>query len=232
MMKQLKIFMLPLVLFFLQSCIQDDVINDRQDENFSITNPIEELTVSETYQYTTKYTDNVGKLVDLPIKWTSSDNNIATVSASGLVSGIAEGKVTITASVDTEEGKTITETNDITITTTQVDNSGSIEEKSGTIATTSSYVLTGTFTIKEIEGTNDLELRINDDYRASTALPGLYLYLTNNKNTVNNAKEIEAVSVFNGAHTYIIRDTGINDFSHLLYWCKPFGVKVGDAEIQ
>ncbi|TCI92638.1 Ig-like domain-containing protein [Tenacibaculum sp. M341] len=232
MMKQLKIFMLPLVLFFLQSCIQDDVINDRQDENFSITNPIEELTVSETYQYTTKYTDNVGKLVDLPITWTSSDNNIATVSASGLVSGIAEGQVTITASVDTEEGKTITETNDITITTAQVDNSGSIEEKSGTIATTSSYVLTGTFTIKEIEGTNDLELRINDDYRASTALPGLYLYLTNNKNTVNNAKEIEAVSVFNGAHTYIIRDTGINDFSHLLYWCKPFGVKVGDAEIQ
>ncbi|WP_165872177.1 Ig-like domain-containing protein [Tenacibaculum sp. M341] len=231
-MKQLKIFMLPLVLFFLQSCIQDDVINDRQDENFSITNPIEELTVSETYQYTTKYTDNVGKLVDLPITWTSSDNNIATVSASGLVSGIAEGQVTITASVDTEEGKTITETNDITITTAQVDNSGSIEEKSGTIATTSSYVLTGTFTIKEIEGTNDLELRINDDYRASTALPGLYLYLTNNKNTVNNAKEIEAVSVFNGAHTYIIRDTGINDFSHLLYWCKPFGVKVGDAEIQ
>lgn len=232
MMKQLKIFMLPLVLFFLQSCIQDDVINDRQDESFSITNPIEELTVSETYQYTTKYTDNVGKLVNLPITWTSSDNNVATVSASGLVSGIAEGQVTITASVDTEEGKTITETNDITITTTQVDNSGSIEEKSGTIATTSSYVLTGTFTIKEIEGTNDLELRINDDYRASTALPGLYLYLTNNKNTVNNAKEIEAVSVFNGAHTYIIRDTGINDFSHLLYWCKPFGVKVGDAEIQ
>ena len=56
--------------------------------------------------------------------------------------------------------------------------------------------------------------------------------MTNNPNTASGAKEIQKVTVFNGAHKYIITNTKINDFNHLLYWCKPFGVKVGDGEIN
>ena len=85
--------------------------------------------------------------------------------------------------------------------------------------------------LSEIPGTNNLELKIENNYKASTSLPGLYLYLTNNPNTIANAKKIQKVAVFNGAHSYIIENTSINEFSHLLYWCKPFSVKVGDGEI-
>ncbi|MEM9549152.1 MAG: hypothetical protein AAGA77_24405, partial [Bacteroidota bacterium] len=63
-------------------------------------------------------------------------------------------------------------------------------------------------------------------------LPGLYVYLTNNRNTTANALEIGAVEVFNGAHTYTVEDVGINDYKFLLYFCKPFNVKVGDGEIN
>ena len=228
-MKQLSILLLSI--FLLQSCVQDDIINDRVDASFSITNPITEITLNDTFQLTTKYTDNVGKTVTTNITWSSSNEMIATVSNSGLVTAVAQGQATIMASIVSEEGETITDEIVVTVTMDQVDNN-TTQEKTGTIRTTSSYVLEGTFTLREIPNTNNLELVINDNYRASSSLPGLYIYLTNNPNTVNNAKEIEAVRVFNGAHTYIIEDTGINDFSHILYWCKPFSVKVGEAEIQ
>lgn len=223
-------FLLVFTLVF-QSCIENDIINDKVEEKLSINNPIEEITINTTHQYSTKYTDNVGDIKAPQITWVSSDPNIISVSQNGLITALTEGTSTITASTTSDTGRIVSVSNTVTTTDQMVDNT-TPQEKTGTIRTTSSYTLTGTFTLKEIENTNNLELIINDDYRASSNLPGLYLYLTNNSNTVSGAKEISAVSKFNGAHTYIIKNTGINDFSHLLYWCKPFSVKVGDAEIK
>ncbi|WP_272151465.1 Ig-like domain-containing protein [Tenacibaculum aiptasiae] len=196
-------------------------------ERLTINNPVTELDAdtNQTHQYTTTYTDQTGQVQTPQITWYSSDSNIASVSTTGLVTANSIGTVTITASV-TVNGNTTTDQSSITI------KGSAPKEKSGTIKTTSSYALSGTFTLKEIPGTNDLELSINADYNASTSLPGLYLYMTNNPSNIGNAKQIQKVAVFSGAHNYIIKDTGIDDFNHLLYWCKPFSVKVGDAEIK
>lgn len=196
-------------------------------ERLTINNPITELDAdtNQTHQYTTTYTDQTGQTQTPQITWSSSDTNIASISSTGIITANSIGSVTITASV-TLNGNTTTDQDTITIT------GSTPKEKTGTIKTTSSYPLSGTFTLKEIPNTNDLELIVNADYNASTALPGLYLYMTNNPNSVGGAKEIQKVAVFNGAHTYIIKNTGIDDFNHLLYWCKPFSVKVGDAEIK
>ncbi len=194
-------------------------------EIMSINNPIDELTVGDTHQYTATYTNNIGQNENVTITWSSSDDTIASIDEQGLVTAKNAGEVTIKASYTNGSGQEISDMDTFNVQAVQ------ITTKSGTIRTTSSYILTGTFTLSEIEGTNNLELKINDDYRASTSLPGLYLYMTNNPNTVANAREIQKVAVFNGAHTYIISNAGINDFSHLLYWCKPFSVKVGDGEI-
>lgn len=223
-------FLLAFVLIF-QSCIDNDIINDRVEEKLSFDNPIEQITINTTHQYSTKYTDNVGSVKTPQISWSSSNPTFISVSQTGLITALAEGTSTITASTTSETGQTVSVNNMVTATTQMVDNN-TLQERTGTIKTTSSYTLTGTFTLKEIANSNNLELIINDDYQASSSLPGLFLYLTNNENTVSGAKEISAVSTFNGAHTYIIEDTKINDFSHLLYWCKPFSVKVGDAEIE
>jgi len=81
------------------------------------------------------------------------------------------------------------------------------------------------------EGGN-LTLRFEDDYRASTALPGLYVYLTNNPNSTNSALEIGAVTTFSGAHTYTIEDVDISEYQYILYFCKPFNVEVGEGLIE
>ena len=230
-MKHLKLLILILVIGTLQSCIENDIIDDKIEEKLSINNTIEKLTKNTTHQYSTKYTNNIGEITTPSITWSSSNPTIISVSNTGLITGLTEGESIISAKVTTSEGKIVSAENTVTITTEIIDN-GSLKEKSGTIRTTSSYVLKGNFTIKEIANTNDLELSIDASYEASSSLPGLYLYLTNNPNTVSGAKEISKVNVYNGDHIYIIRDTNINDFNHLLYWCKPFSVKVGDGEIK
>lgn len=61
----------------------------------------------ETTQLTTNASD---------VTWTSSDSSVATIDASGKVTGVAEGKVTITATARTAEGKVLTATHDVTVT--------------------------------------------------------------------------------------------------------------------
>ena len=101
----------------------------------------------------------------------------------------------------------------------------------GTIQTTSSYVLTGSYEY----GLNDagqLVLDIAADYVASTALPGLYVYLTNNPNSPSGGYKIGEVTFFSGALSYILPSSiDVNDYKYILYWCKPFSVKVGDSTI-
>lgn len=61
----------------------------------------------ETTQLTTNASD---------VTWTSSDSSVATIDASGKVTGVAEGKVTITATALTAEDKVLTATHDVTVT--------------------------------------------------------------------------------------------------------------------
>lgn len=100
----------------------------------------------------------------------------------------------------------------------------------GQIRTTSSYTLKGNFRY-EHNGTQII-LSLDDTYRASSSLPGLYLYLTNNPNSPEDGYEVGAVTVFAGAHSYNLPSSiNLMDYKYLLYWCKPFRVKVGDAQL-
>ena len=103
--------------------------------------------------------------------------------------------------------------------------------RSGVIQTTTFYDLEGDFElIQNDDGT--LTLDIADNYRASSGLPGLYVYLTNNPRSISGAFEIGEVNVFSGAHSFEIDGVELNQFNYLLYFCKPFNVKVGDGEIN
>lgn len=229
-MKQFTKLLLLLGLTF-YNCIGDDFIDDRVDERISIDNPISEIQVNDTYQLSVTFFNNIGQPETTDITWSSSDQNIATVDSNGLLTAIAQGEAMIAISVSLENGSTITEVLTITVTTEVVNNDDPVS-KSGVIVTTSSYVLEGDFIISEISDSQNLDLQIAQNYQASSGLPGLYLYLSNNPNSINGALEIGAVQVFSGAHSYEIENTGINEYQYLLNWCKPFSVKVGHGEIN
>ena len=218
-----------LALLLLSGCIGDDVIFDTVPEAVRILNPVDSLSVGITLQLEPRYTNNIGEVEERDVQWSSTDAEVVAIDNNGLATALAEGSAILTAEVLLDGMAPVSDAIEVIVSEEEVIGSGPGQRR-GVIRTTSSYLLEGRFTMRE-DG-NDIVLDIADDYRASTSLPGLYVYLTNNPSTVNNALEIGRVETFSGAHSYRISGIGMNDYDYLLYWCKPFSVKVGDGEIE
>ncbi|MFK8104334.1 MAG: hypothetical protein AB8G15_17535 [Saprospiraceae bacterium] len=218
-------FLSLLFLLSFVGCIQDDFVADTIDPVLRITTSVDSISINSSFQFEAAYFNNVGVQEAVDIAWSSSDEAIISIDNSGLAQANALGQTLITASYNNGQS-IISDVMEANVGQTTV---SAPEERSGMISTTSSYALSGDFTLKEVG--NNLVLEFASNYQASSALPGLYVYLTNNRNTISNAYEIAAVNVFNGQHSYTIPNVKINDYSYVLYFCKPFTVKVGDGKI-
>ncbi len=228
-MKKSTLLLVCLLISF--SCLETDYIDDRVDPQINISNPLLTLKIEDSYPFQAYYFNYVGEKIENPtVSWSSSDPSILEISESGLATGISFGSATITASlVTTEEGLTIT--NDDLVTVSE-STSKETEGFEGQIISTSSYLLKGDYSIDVLEN-NIVRISFAANYKASTSLPGLYIYLGNNPNSIANAYEVAAVTVFEGAHFYDLPESiGLYDYNYILYWCKPFGVKVGEGQIQ
>ena len=219
-------FFVFVILLGLQACIGDDFVMDEVDPVVQITNSLDTLAMDSVYQFEANYFNNIGQPENVDIVWTSNDSQVISISESGLATGIAEGSATITATVD--NGMQVIE--DAIEVAVGASNVSEPVIRTGRIVTTSSYVLTGDFRL--IEDGENVIIDIADDYRASSALPGLFIYLTNNPNTTSGALELGEVRVFSGAHQYEVEGIDIMDYNHILYFCKPFNVKVGGGAIE
>ena len=198
---------------------------DTVDSVLRITNSADTIAVGSSFQFDFLYLNNVGQAESVNAEWKSSNSDVISINNEGLAQGLQIGTSTITVEYN-DGNNTLNDSVEVQV---GENTSVSTSQRSGSIATTSSYKLTGDFTLSE-EGGN-LVLAFGADYEASTALPGLYVYLTNNPNTTANAYEIGAVQVFSGAHEYQISGVDIDEYRYVLYFCKPFTVKVGDGEI-
>ncbi len=214
-----------LLLLSLVGCIQDDFVADTIDPVLRITSSVDSISINSSFQFEAAYFNNVGVQTAVDVSWSSSDETIISIDNLGLAQAKALGQTLITASYDNGQ----TTISDVMVANVGQTTVSAPAERTGMISTTSSYALSGDFTLKEVG--NNLVLEFESNYQASSALPGLYVYLTNNRNTIANAYEIGAVNIFNGKHSYTIPNVGVNDYSYVLYFCKPFTVKVGDGKI-
>ncbi len=216
-----------IITLILSSCIKDDILFDTVDPVIRITNPIDTIEINTNFQFEFNYLNNVGQPETVTAVWSSSDPSIINISNTGLAEALAEGSATLRVTYNDGE-------NDITDELTIVVGNTTVvtapTDRTGTIAPTSFYELEGDFTLSANGA--DLVLAFDENYKASSALPGLYVYLSNNPNSVAGAYEIGKVEVFSGAHQYDIPNTMLQEYSHLVYFCKPFNVKVGDGTIN
>ncbi len=221
------LYLFPILL--LSACIGDDIIDDYVTPQIRILNPVSSIEEGTTYQFNHQFVNNVGQEETVSANWSSADAAILTIDNSGLATAVAEGNTSITVSFQDEFGETasVTEPVEVGASTVVVEPTG----RSGSINTTSSYALRGDFELNELPN-GDLKLSFGSDYVADDGLPGLFVYLSNNPNTISGALEIGAVRVFVGEHDYTISGAGLNEYAYVLYFCKPFNVKVGDGEIE
>ncbi|MFK8165763.1 MAG: hypothetical protein AB8H12_25160, partial [Lewinella sp.] len=192
-------------------------------------NPVSSIEEGTTYQFQHQFINNVGQEEAITPTWSSADESILIIDQSGLASAITEGNTSITLTFEDEFGEVARHNEPVEVGASTV----VIEPmmRSGSVATTSSYPLMGDFVLTEGSDGN-LILSFGDDYNADNRLPGLFVYLSNNPNTISGAYEIGAVDTFSGAHEYSFSGAGLNEYAYVLYFCKPFNVKVGDGEIQ
>lgn len=226
-MKFVSLLLVLSLIIAVESCVKNDYIDNSVEPTLRVMNKIDSLKLNTSYQFNATYYNNVGKQELIAMDWISSDTAVIKITKAGVATAAKAGKSTLTASFQT--GNKLVKDNF----TVMVGQETVIQEnnKSGSIKSTSSYALTGDFTLKA--ETANLLLAFAQNYNASTSLPGLYVYLSNNPNTIVGAYEIGRVSVFKGVHTYTIPNSiGINDYKYLLYFCKPFNVKVGDGLIN
>lgn len=223
-MKILSIIILPILL--LSACIKDDFIDDFVETELRITTVVESIALGSDFQFDYAYFNNVGQKETVDVVWTSSNPEILSITPDGFAQANVTGEAIITIVTTDEDGE---KSNSIVVTVgfETIESTASIV---GQIVTTSFYVLEGSFQLSA-DG-SDLKLEIGEDYEASSSLPGLYVYLSNNKNSIGNAKEISDVKVFKGAHSYTIKNTELTDFKYIVYYCKPFNVKVGEASLK
>lgn len=213
--------------FILTGCIGEDFILDEIPPEIRLTNPISSLEIASDYQFEYMFTNNVGEaIVPDEISWTSSDPTILTINTTGLATGKSLGTVLITLMATYDESDI---RHDFTIEVAE-ETIVSATDRFGTLASTSSYLLRGDFTLSQ-NGT-DLLLDLESNYAADTGLPGLYVYLSNNPNSTASAFEIGSVTQFSGAHSYTIPDIGLFDYEYVLYFCKPFNARVGSGKIM
>ncbi|MFK8055298.1 MAG: hypothetical protein AB8F78_04175 [Saprospiraceae bacterium] len=211
----------------LVACIGTDLVEDFVEPELRINAAPDTIGFGESFQFTATYLNNVGQVEEFETTWSSTDPTVIEIDTEGLALARAAGSTIITSSVEVD-GVTVEDEIEVAVgaETVIVVN----ETRSGDISTTSSYRLTGGFEVSEISG--GIRIDVMEDYQASTALPGLFIYLTNNPSTTSGALEIGPVQVFNGAHFYEVDGATIDQYSHLLYFCKPFNVKVGDGEFK
>lgn len=237
----------------LNSCIGEDVINDEIDERVVISDRPDQntLTANATHQLNFRFFNNVGDEIEGvdTILWSSSNENVATVSNSGLVTAIDEGTSIITAAVR-EDNATIAEssieftvlaandtpteetpTGETPAEETETPPAPQLRSGTGSLTGANNYRAIGDFTITEIANSNNLELSFASNYSLISGLPGPYLYLSNNPNSIRNALEISKVSIFRGANSYTIENVNIDDYAYVLFWCRPFNAAIGRGSI-
>jgi hypothetical protein len=225
-MKNFLLFAFSGLLFLgMQSCISDDFVEDEVDPVIRISTALDTIELGTTFSLEFAYLNNVGQAQDIEVNWSSSDDAILTVDQDGLITAVAEGSATIT--VSTLDG---TISDDRTIVVGESTVMEELRSTTGVIQTTTFYVLEGDFVYSETP--DGVFIDIADNYRASAGLPGLYIYLSNNPNSIAGALEIGEVTTFSGAHDYEVDDVLFDEYRFIVYFCKPFNVKVGDAEIQ
>lgn len=231
-MSRILLFFSVLSVLVVSSCIKDDFLEDFVQPELRLTITIDSLNVDSTFTFDASFFNNIGQNEAVALDWSSSDESVVAINDQGVARGVGEGSATITVSYfDPLENITVENSSNIVITTVFIapPEEPELRSKDGVIMTTTFYTLEGDFTFNEEE--DGVTIDIADNYRASTGLPGFYVYLSNNRNSIAGALEIGEVTTFNGAHSYTIPEVGFEDYSFIVYFCKPFNVKVGDAEL-
>lgn len=203
----------------LSSCIGTDIVEELQvPEEVAISSAIDSLSIGDTFQFAADHFDDFGSRTDENVNWSSSDAAVISIDNAGLATAVTEGDAFIRAWVSSTVDSVKVNSG---MTTSMMEVS-----RSGNLQGISSYTVVGRFTLSDVG--SSLELTFGDDFSASNG-PGLFVYMSNSPNSVTGGVEVGRLARNRGTQTYIINKNNaqLNTYSHVVIYCKPFGVPFG-----
>ena len=221
---KLRIGIALVVIAAVSSCIGTDIVEEViVPEEVSITGSIDSLAVGDSFVFTADFFNEFGRRADDPINWQSSDPAVIGITEAGLATALTEGNVLIYASVGTVRDSVMVNSGN---TTSEIE-----DLRTGTFQGLRNYRVEGVMTLRDTG--NELELTFGTDFRASNG-PGLFVYLSNSGTSVTGGIELGSLQSNSGMQTYVIskNDAQLNTYSHVVIYCKPFGVSFGFGEFE
>ena len=214
-----SLFILLIGVLALSSCIGTDIVEEVVvPEEVSITSSIDSLMVGDSFVFGADYFDMFGRRAEDPITWSSSDESVISITQAGLAMALSAGDAYIRAAVGNAIDSVKVNSGDVT---SMVEN-----VRMGMFQGLRNYNVQGVFTLTDVG--DNLELTFGSDFRTSNG-PGLFIYLANSGTSVNGGIELGRIQANSGMQTYTIskQDAQLNSYSHVVIYCKPFGVSFG-----
>lgn len=199
------------------------VLNASAAASVDITASKNSLNKGESIMVTTvvKNIDDV-VITTSTLQWVSTDENVVTVDANGIVNAIGNGSATVYCIADGVYSNEI------------LFSVGGL--LTGSFVPLSGYMASGMVTLKLDNG--ELILELADNFTTSFAL-GTFIYLSNN-NTSGTAVQAGGIELgqitTNGAHTFnvsaLFPGTTLTQFQYVVILCKPANIPFGYAQLN
>ncbi|CAD5253862.1 MULTISPECIES: DM13 domain-containing protein [unclassified Imperialibacter] len=156
---------------------------------------------------------------DIEVTWSSTDPAIASVDNEGLVLGVADGTTNIIASADGVNSEPY-----------QIIVGGEFGVRTGSFVGKGGYNVSGDVRVSILDS-NALQVSLQDNFNSNNG-PGLFVYLSNQDNSVAGGKELAALASTTGPSSYRADGVAIDDYKYVIILCKPFNVVFGLAELN
>ena len=98
-----KIFLLIIITFLCWSC-EDKTKATPELDSIVISPVISILQPGQTIQLSALVTDKENSAIDIPVVWSSTNDQVATITKEGVVTGVGRGEANIYATIDNIQG--------------------------------------------------------------------------------------------------------------------------------
>ncbi|MEM1134807.1 MAG: DM13 domain-containing protein [Bacteroidota bacterium] len=214
-----KLIIPTFISLMLTACIGTDILEEEIfPERVQITTFANSIKVGENFKFEAVFFGATGEIEDVSLTWGTADENVINVAQNGEATALAEGMTYVIVNVgDIRDSVAVTAGGETVVTDGQ---------RTGEFVGLNNYSVEGNFSM-ELVGTTTVRLNFSENFRVSNG-PGLYVYLSNNDNSVSGGLELGKLSATSGAQSYEFDQPDLfNAYSYVIIYCKPFGVPFG-----
>lgn len=210
--------------WLLASCIGTDILEQEIfPERVEITSAADTIKVGESFQFDALFFNTTGEMEETTLSWGSLDNSIIEVTENGLATAVNPGITHVTVQAGSVIDSIEVTAGAVTVVGTNTD------PRTGTFVGVNNYSVEGSFQLELVDETL-VRLSFGEDFRTQSG-PGLYIYLSNSASSVAGGIELGELKETSGVQSYEFDQQDLfNVYSHVIVYCKPFGVPFGVGE--